>query len=437
MPLNPMSPSLCNPPCTYGGHRLPHWREDIHPRADTRKWNDSTMKTEIFYVNSIKEFCSPLPPLATDYHNTKESKLGLGFAVLQQLQKICAKAQVYSAIIECPYRMCSLFPRESGNGLVLRCVCQPWHCCLLCAMRVCAELLEAGIAPARGPVKRSMASPCPPEQSWQEGRVQLKNAKMRRKHVLQTSCLERRRRVEAMKRVLESLNLNIVEMVDENATLDGGDVLFTGREFFVGLSKRTNQRGAEILADTFKDYAVSTVPVHDSLHLKSFCSMAGPNLIAIGSSEGAQKALKVMVSLCSGPWQSWQAGDSVAMRDGGSGGRAVQVCTRMTLSAHHICGDVKGILRQENRSRTMQQMSDHRYDKLTVPDDAAANCIYLNIPSKGHVLLHRAPEEYPESAKVFEKLKDHMLIPIANTELEKIDGSLTCCSVFINKSSEL
>ncbi|XP_028588727.2 N(G),N(G)-dimethylarginine dimethylaminohydrolase 1 isoform X2 [Podarcis muralis] len=184
--------------------------------------------------------------------------------------------------------------------------------------------------------------------------------------------------VEVMKKALESLNLNIVEMTDEHATLDGGDVLFTGREFFVGLSKRTNRRGAEILADTFKDYAVSTVPVSDSLHLKSFCSMAGPNLIAIGSSEAAQKALK-----------------------------------------------------------TMQQMSDHRYDKLTVPDDAAANCIYLNIPGKGHILLHRAPEEYPESAKVFEKLKDHMLIPIANTELEKIDGALTCCSVLINKTSQL
>ncbi|XP_006033916.1 N(G),N(G)-dimethylarginine dimethylaminohydrolase 1 [Alligator sinensis] len=181
-----------------------------------------------------------------------------------------------------------------------------------------------------------------------------------------------------MKIVLESLNLNVVEMTDENATLDGGDVLFTGREFFVGLSKRTNQRGAEILADTFKDYAVSTVPVHDSLHLKSFCSMAGPNLIAIGSSEGAQKALK-----------------------------------------------------------TMQQMSDHRYDKLTVPDDAAANCLYLNIPNKGHVLLHRAPEEYPESAKVFEKLKDHMLIPIANIELQKVDGALTCCCILINKTLEL
>lgn len=102
--------------------------------------------------------------------------------------------------------------------------------------------------------------------------------------------------------------------------------------------------------------------------------MAGPNLIAIGSSESAQKALKIM-----------------------------------------------------------QQMSDHRYDKLTVPDDMAANCIYLNIPSKGHVLLHRTPEEYPESAKVYEKLKDHLLIPVSNSEMEKVDGLLTCCSVFINK----
>ncbi|CAH6777160.1 Ddah1 [Phodopus roborovskii] len=140
-----------------------------------------------------------------------------------------------------------------------------------------------------------------------------------------------------MKEALEKLQLNIVEMKDENATLDGGDVLFTGREFFVGLSKRTNQRGAEILADTFK---------------------------------------------------------------------------------------------------IMQQMSDHRYDKLTVPDDMAANCIYLNIPDKGHVLLHQTPEEYPESAKVYEKLKDYLLIPVSNSEMEKVDGLLTCSSIFINKKTE-
>ncbi|XP_065125112.1 N(G),N(G)-dimethylarginine dimethylaminohydrolase 1 isoform X1 [Paramisgurnus dabryanus] len=188
----------------------------------------------------------------------------------------------------------------------------------------------------------------------------------------------RRGEAEAMKRALTELDLNIVEMTDETATLDGGDVLFTGREFFVGLSKRTNQRGAEILADTFKDYSVSTVPVLQGFHLKSFCSMAGPDLIAIGSSEAAQKTLKIM-----------------------------------------------------------QQMSDHKYDKLTLPDDLAANCIYMNLPNKGHVLLHCTPEEFPESAKVFEKLKDHMLIPVSNEEKGKVDGALTCCSVLINKKSKI
>uniref|UniRef100_A0A672Q3Z1 Dimethylarginine dimethylaminohydrolase 1 n=1 Tax=Sinocyclocheilus grahami TaxID=75366 RepID=A0A672Q3Z1_SINGR len=151
-----------------------------------------------------------------------------------------------------------------------------------------------------------------------------------------------------------------------------------GREFFVGLSKRTNQRGAEILADAFKDYTVSTVPIQDRLHLKSFCSMAGPDLIAIGSSEAAQKALKIM-----------------------------------------------------------QQMSDHKYDKLTLPDDLAANCVYMNLPGKGDVLLHCTPEEFPESAKVFEMLKDHMLIPVSNHEKVKVDGALTCCSVLINKKKNI
>ncbi|XP_015210845.1 N(G),N(G)-dimethylarginine dimethylaminohydrolase 1 isoform X2 [Lepisosteus oculatus] len=183
---------------------------------------------------------------------------------------------------------------------------------------------------------------------------------------------------EAVGSALKELGLNVVEMVEETATLDGGDVLFTGREFFVGLSRRTNQRGAEILADTFKDYAVSMVPVLHNLHLKSFCSMAGPGLIAIGSSEPAQKALKIM-----------------------------------------------------------QQMSDHRYDKLTLPDDVAANCVYLNLPDKGHVLLHSSPEQYPDSVKVFEKLKDHMLIPVSNCEKEKVDGALTCSSVLINKRTEI
>lgn len=60
-----------------------------------------------------------------------------------------------------------------------------------------------------------------------------------------------------MRRVVSELNLTVVEMgVEEGdsggATLEGSDVLFTGREFFVGISSHTNHRGAEVLADTFR-----------------------------------------------------------------------------------------------------------------------------------------------------------------------------------------
>ena len=44
-----------------------------------------------------------------------------------------------------------------------------------------------------------------------------------------------------MKEALEKLpGLQVLEMT-EPAHMDGGDVLFTGREFFVGLSERTNK----------------------------------------------------------------------------------------------------------------------------------------------------------------------------------------------------
>lgn len=56
---------------------------------------------------------------------------------------------------------------------------------------------------------------------------------------------------------MSELNLTVVEMGSNDAdsggaTLEGSDVLFTGREFFVGLSSHTNRSGAEVLADTFR-----------------------------------------------------------------------------------------------------------------------------------------------------------------------------------------
>lgn len=132
---------------------------------------------------------------------------------------------------------------------------------------------------------------------------------------------------DMMKRILQKeLNLPILEIADRKATLDGSDVLFTGREFFVGLSSRTNEGGARAVASAFPEYPVTPIRVPSGgggggrcLHLKSAMSMAGPDILAVGSSPEAQDML------------------------------------------HRI-----------------EREATYRYNLITVPDDEAANCLYIN-----------------------------------------------------------
>ena len=46
----------------------------------------------------------------------------------------------------------------------------------------------------------------------------------------------------------------MVEITDDSATLDGGDVLFTGKEILVGLSSRTNYAGFRAVQEAFPGY---------------------------------------------------------------------------------------------------------------------------------------------------------------------------------------
>ncbi|XP_068106490.1 N(G),N(G)-dimethylarginine dimethylaminohydrolase 1-like [Hyperolius riggenbachi] len=191
-------------------------------------------------------------------------------------------------------------------------------------------------------------------------------------------CPARRKETEGLHKLLEELKFRVCEVTDEEATIDASDILFTGTEIFVGLTPWTNMRGAEILANTYQDYAVSTVKISEDYHLKSFCSMGGPDTLIIGSSDTARKALK-----------------------------------------------------------TMEQLTDHHYETVTVPDDAAANCIYARVGPKTNVLIHRSAEEFPNSAQVFQKLTDYTLVPASCTEVAKLGGCLTACTIFINNKVEI
>lgn len=72
--------------------------------------------------------------------------------------------------------------------------------------------------------------------------------------------------------------------MDPNALLDGGDVLFTGKEIFVGVGQNTNEAGAIAVARLYEDYSVISLSLSSKLHLKNLISMAGRGVVVIGNS---------------------------------------------------------------------------------------------------------------------------------------------------------
>jgi dimethylargininase len=74
-----------------------------------------------------------------------------------------------------------------------------------------------------------------------------------------------------------------VVRIESPATLDGGDVLVTGRRVFVGLSGRTNEAGVASLRRLLgpHGYVVEPIPVAAGLHLKSSVSLVGPNTLVV------------------------------------------------------------------------------------------------------------------------------------------------------------
>ncbi|XP_031561025.1 N(G),N(G)-dimethylarginine dimethylaminohydrolase 1-like [Actinia tenebrosa] len=175
----------------------------------------------------------------------------------------------------------------------------------------------------------------------------------------------RRPEASRMKDTLEGLGFNVIEMQDP-AILDGGDVLFTGREFFVGVSTRSNMEGVAELAKAFPEYPVNSIKVVEHLHLKSMMTMGGPDVIFVGASKVASDA-----------WNE------------------------------------------------LESKAKFKYQKLVLPEDHAANCLYLN-----GTLVHLAPHEIPESISVYRKLPGPK-IELENSELHKVDGCLTCNSILL------
>ncbi len=71
--------------------------------------------------------------------------------------------------------------------------------------------------------------------------------------------------------------------VSDPATVDGGDLLWAGKQLFVGLTSRTNLAGVDALRSLLSPfgYAVEPVALADALHLKTAVTALAPDLLLV------------------------------------------------------------------------------------------------------------------------------------------------------------
>jgi dimethylargininase len=94
----------------------------------------------------------------------------------------------------------------------------------------------------------------------------------------------RKGEVVEMFNVLKRFYSNVETIVDPG-TLDAGDVMMVDKQFFIGLSKRTNENGTHQLIALLNGYGMtgSTITLENALHLKSGVSyLEQNNLLATG-----------------------------------------------------------------------------------------------------------------------------------------------------------
>ncbi|XP_072930617.1 N(G),N(G)-dimethylarginine dimethylaminohydrolase 1 [Epargyreus clarus] len=177
--------------------------------------------------------------------------------------------------------------------------------------------------------------------------------------------------IKALKKVLEEdLGQTVVEVTDGNAKLAGSDVLFTGHEFFVGISETSNEAGASAVAEAFPEFPCTPIRIPPEVHhLKKYVSVAGPDILCVAS-----------------------------------------------------CDDTADIVRR------MEREANYSYKTLTVPEEEAANCLYVN-----GTLIHRAIEEIPKSFKIFCERIDFARRSVCFSELASMSTGLTACSLLVRK----
>ncbi len=177
---------------------------------------------------------------------------------------------------------------------------------------------------------------------------------------------ERRGEEIAVRQVLSGMESTQIHELQAPATMDGGDILNTGRHLFVGISSRTNSEAVKQLSEIFDpQLSVISIQVGDTLHLKSIISLFDADTIVVSDDP-----------------------------------------------------DVRAII-------TQIQEKTSKYNFLLFPDRVAANVLRINDTL---IIQDGFPKSEAILRKKAEESKLNIVV-LQMSELIKADGALTCGSL--------
>lgn len=170
-----------------------------------------------------------------------------------------------------------------------------------------------------------------------------------------------------VKKALMKSGIRILGQIQAPGTLDGGDVLYTGKHLFVGLSRRTNPEAISQLKKILNGKTpVIGIPVSSGLHLKSILSLFDSETIVIAS-EPAGKVIQEQI----------------------------------------------------------EKRAPHSYTFVKVPDTTASNVLRVG----SNLIMQEGFPESEKILQAECKKKQVQLLKLSMSELIKADGALTCGSL--------
>lgn len=126
-------------------------------------------------------------------------------------------------------------------------------------------------------------------------------------------AVERQGEEVVIEPALRQLGLTEIYALKKPATMDGGDILYTGRHLFVGISKRTNLAAYEQLKALFKGCVeVVAIPVTEGLHLKSVITAFDEKTLIVADTNAGQTVQKTIDAKLGSAYRFAAVPDSIA-----------------------------------------------------------------------------------------------------------------------------